>query len=94
MKKLIILSMGLLLGSSLLFTACKKDKTSDTEITNESELQSNDQALVADQTDEVATDAATMSENVGAISVLLPETIPAILCKPRSLISPAPAMQR
>ena len=68
MKKLIILSMGLLLGSSLLFTACKKDKTSDTEITNEAEMQSNDQALVADQTDDVSTDVSTMSENVGAIS--------------------------
>lgn len=68
MKKLIILSMGLLLSSSLLFTACKKDNTSDTENMTESQVQSEDQSMVAGETDDVATDASTMAENVVAVS--------------------------
>lgn len=69
MKKIVILSLGLFLGSALFFTACKKNSTSDsTEITTESQVHSDDQSMVADETDEIATDASTMAENVIAVS--------------------------
>ena len=52
MKKLVIYSLGLFLGSSLFFTACKKNDTNgSTENTAESQVHSDDQSLLADQTD-------------------------------------------
>lgn len=75
MKKIIILSMGMLLSTSLLFTACKKNKTVDPmEDATESQVQSDDQASVAAQTDEVSTDASTIVENVIAVSGNGPQT--------------------
>lgn len=69
MKKLIILSIGMLLSTSILFTACKKSGNNDTsEILTESQVHSDDQSAVATQTDEINTDASTMVENVIAIS--------------------------
>jgi len=68
MKKLIVLSMGLLLSSSLLFTACKKANTDGTENATESQIQSQDQSIVADAVDDETTDASTMAENVIAIA--------------------------
>ena len=70
--------MGLLLSSSLLFTACKKTNndttTPTTEIATESQVHSDDQAAVANQTDEITTDASTVSENVIAVSGNGPQT--------------------
>lgn len=75
MKKLIILSMSLLFSTSLLFTACKKAGNTDaTENILEAQVQSDDQAAVATQTDEINTDASTMVENVIAISGNSPQT--------------------
>jgi hypothetical protein len=71
MKKIVIYSLGLFLGSSLFFTACQKTNTTDstsTENLTESKVHSDDQALVADETDEITTDASTSVENVIAIS--------------------------
>ena len=69
MKKLFIYSMGLFLVSSLFFTACKKNSADvSTENTSESQVHSDDQSLLADQTDEITTDASTMAENVIAVS--------------------------
>ncbi|MBS1511757.1 MAG: hypothetical protein JST86_13000 [Bacteroidetes bacterium] len=83
MKKLIIVSMGLLLSSSLLFTACKKTSTSSsgtTEIANESQVQSDDQSAEANATDEFTTDASTVSENVIAVTGNGPQTFFAPPC--------------
>ncbi len=70
MKKIIIVSMGLLLSSALLFTSCKKTSNDNntSEIATESQVQSDDQASVATQTDEVSIDASTVVENVIAVS--------------------------
>lgn len=64
MKKLIILSLGLFLSTSLLFTSCKKSNTDSTENTTESQVHSDDQSLMADNNDEMSTDATTAAENV------------------------------
>ena len=76
MKKLLIVSMGLLLSSALLFTACKKTSTnsSSTEIANESQVQADDQSQVAASTDDITTDASTISENVIAVTGNGPQT--------------------
>ena len=71
MKKLLIYALSLFLGSTLFLTACKKDSSTGTasnEIITESQVHADDQSLVANQTDEVATDASTVAENVIAIS--------------------------
>ena len=70
MKKLLIPSLGLLLGLSLFVVSCKKSDTgvNSNEIATESQVHAADQSLVADQTDEVATDASTAVENVTAMS--------------------------
>lgn len=70
MKKVIIVSMGLLLSSAVMFTSCKKtnNDSNATEIATESQVQSDDQASVSNQTDEVSTDASTVVENVIAVS--------------------------
>jgi len=70
MKKVIIVSMGLLLSSAVMFTSCKKTSNNNNtaEIATESQVQSDDQASVATQTDETTTDASTVVENVIAIS--------------------------
>lgn len=69
MKKLITVSMGLLLSTALLFTACKKNnKDAVTDSITESQVQSDDQAAVAAQTDDISTDASTVVENVIAVS--------------------------
>jgi len=71
MKKIIIVSMGLLLSSALLFTSCKKtnnDNTTTTEDATESKVQSDDQATVSNGMDEMSTDASTSVENVIAVT--------------------------
>lgn len=70
MKKIIIVSMGLLLSSTIMFTSCKKtsNDNNSSEIATESQVQSDDQASVAAQTDEVSTDVSTTVENVIAVS--------------------------
>lgn len=70
MKKIIIVSMGLLLSSTVMFTSCKKtsNDSNSSEIATESQVQSDDQASVAAQTDEVSTDVSTTVENVIAVS--------------------------
>lgn len=70
MKKLSILLMGLCLGSTVLFTSCKKNNTDSNvnENVQESKIQSDDQSNVAGATDEITTDASTMVENVMAVS--------------------------
>lgn len=69
MKKMKMLSLGLLFSFALLFTACKKSSTNDsTENTTESQVHSEDQSMVADQVDESANDATTMTENVIAMT--------------------------
>jgi hypothetical protein len=72
MKKLMIVSMGLLLSTSLLVSSCKKlknDSNNDpSENLTESKIQSDDQANVANGMDEATTDASTSVENVMAVS--------------------------
>jgi len=72
MKKLSIILTGLLLSSTVFFTACKKTSTDPnnglTENALESKIQSDDQSSVANGTDEITTDASTMVENVMAVS--------------------------
>jgi hypothetical protein len=70
MKKIIIVSMGLLLSSSVLFTSCKKTNNDNntSENVTESKIQSDDQANVSNLMDEVTTDASTSVENVMAVS--------------------------
>ena len=68
MKKLIILSLGLFLSTSLLFTSCKKSNTDSTENTTESQVHSDDQSLMADNNDEMSSDATTSAENVMAMT--------------------------
>ncbi|MGC4104679.1 hypothetical protein [Ferruginibacter sp.] len=72
MKKIVILSTALLMSTALLFTSCKKVKddsnSSTTENTQESKIQSDDQANVAGVMDEATTDASTSVENVIAVT--------------------------
>ena len=71
MKKIIIVSMGLLLSSAIIFTSCKKtnnDNPTTTEDVTESKIQSDDQANVSSNMDEMSTDASTSVENVMAVS--------------------------
>ncbi len=69
MKKLIIVSFGLCLSSAVLFTACKKTNTpAITENATEPQTQSNDQAMVTNQAEEITNDASTAVENVGSVT--------------------------
>ena len=71
MKKIIIVSMGLLLSSAIIFTSCKKtnnDNPGTTEDVTESKVQSDDQASVSNGMDEMSTDASTSVENVMAVT--------------------------
>jgi len=65
MKKLLIVSMGMLLSTSILFTSCKKEKNNDsTENATESQVHSDDQSMEANADDEISTDASTVVEGV------------------------------
>lgn len=76
MKKVIIYSLGLFLGASLVFTSCKKSSTSSAlENLTESQTQASDQSLVANQTDQVANDASMAIENVIAFTGNGPQTL-------------------
>jgi hypothetical protein len=69
MKKLIIVSMGLLLSGSILLTSCKKTKNDDSnENLTESQTHAYDQSMESNSADEFSTDASTVVENVVAIT--------------------------
>jgi hypothetical protein len=69
MKKLFIVSVGLLLSTSILFTSCKKVKNDDsTENVTESQVHSDDQSMEANADDEISTDASTVVEGVTAMT--------------------------
>ncbi len=67
MKKLILLSAATLFSLSVMMTSCKKNDAGAEDGT-EYKVHAEDQSLVADQGDEVATDAENMTENVLSMS--------------------------